>query len=259
MQNPLLIYMKIITWNIYNKSRKIKEGFEFIKSHEPDVLCLQEFPSSFMHLLKETDYKFFVSKDCNKVCFTKKHPVNSFLVVGIKKSIEAKSYAIKIINSARNNIVTKLTNLIECVEAIKIKLNYKGKEMDLLNVHLPMAAPPSERLRIMNSLLDTSSISSSIVCGDLNSFARKKHSWIIGRFFGYNKNDYDVDEHEIFDKLFKKNSLVNHFKDNVTHPFSGFQLDHILVPKHFGVKNKKIIKSGYRFSDHLPIMLELDL
>lgn len=48
--------MKIYSWNIFFKNGKLGRAFEFIKTLDFDVLCLQEVPEEFLARLRELPY-----------------------------------------------------------------------------------------------------------------------------------------------------------------------------------------------------------
>lgn len=248
--------MKIITWNILDKNKKIEASLDWIFGFNPEVICFQEYPSNSMRFLNQKGYSFVTARDCNYLPLNKKNQLKSLLVIGIKKEIKYRAKVIPLEIPAKN-IIQKITNLRECIEGLKITIRRKGKEINLFNIHLSVAAGHSTRLKQINKILEESS-KEKIICGDLNNFGHPLYNWLIGFILNFKPKDYLINEKRDFEKIYKRNNLKNLFSGKVTYPLTRQQLDHILISKDVIVKKKKVLKKGSNFSDHLPLLVEID-
>ncbi len=249
--------MRIITWNILNKNEKIKSSLGFIFKYKPDIICLQEFPEKSLPLLNQKEYHFVNASDCNTIVFNKKNQTNSLLVVGIKRKIKYNTEKISLKMPA-NNIIKRVTNLKESIEGLKVTIPHKGEDIVLFNCHLSFAARPSIRKKQLKKILKSGE-GNRIICGDFNDFGNHLFSWFIGFLFNYRSKDYKVDEKRNFENIFRRHNLKNLFHGKVTHPILRQQLDHILVSKKIKVEKNQVIKNGIKYSDHYPLLVDLNL
>jgi endonuclease/exonuclease/phosphatase family metal-dependent hydrolase len=247
--------MRIITWNIFNKNEKIKSSLNFIFKYNPDIVCLQEFPEESLDLLNQKEYHFVNAKDCTTITLNKKNQTNSLLIIGIKRKIKH-STEIFSLKMPANNIIKKITNLKESLEGLKITFTYKNNKISLFNCHLSFAARPFIRRKELRKILKNGN-GRRIICGDFNDFGNPFLNLFLGPFLNYRLKDYKINEIKYFERIFKKYKFNNWFFGEITHPISRQQLDYLLLSKELKIKNKEVLSEGSKFSDHLPLLVDL--
>ena len=209
--------------------------------------------------MEQKDYSFVHAKDCNTVSLDKKDQKDSLLVVGVRKGIKytAKKFPLRV---AARNIIKKLVHLKESLEGQKVVLHYKNNKIKLVNCHLSFAADPSvRRKQLIKILRKEGKVGKRIICGDFNDFGTPSLNWFVGFLFNFKSKDYKIDEEESFKRFYNKYKLNNLFSGKATHRSTKNQLDHILVSKGVGFKNNKTLKGGIKYSDHFPLLVDLDL
>jgi len=137
------------------------------------------------------------------------------------------------------------------------KIKYQNKIIKIFNVHLEVGAGPYIRFKQFFKTTEYfSSDMEDVVCGDFNIYGKWYKNFLIGWAMGFSFKEMFIDERRRFQKLFKSAGLKNPFYKKITYPTFALQLDHILIPESWEVKNVTLIKNRHG-SDHRPIMLEV--
>jgi len=249
--------MKIINWNLYYENKNLEKSLSLILSKNPDIICLQEFNYKKFSLLKKYKrYRFFHAKSFSILKKSFEEP--GYLVVGLKKPIDGK---IKVTSTPKlyvNNWVKWFMGWNEGLGSLIMNIKIENKEIRLFNLHLSCAATPSQRLTEMKFFMKyLRPDGNNIVCGDFNVSGKHYHK-LFGWLFGFKLKDYFSNERKSFNHLFKKYELKNIFKNKITYPFLNLQLDHILIPKKWGVLKKIVIKKSISYSDHFMLFSDID-
>ncbi len=177
------------------------------------------------------------------------------LIMTKQKPIFVKKY--KYDYALHNSILTKLYAAVirfeEQHHVLVVQLKVKGKSIQITNTRLSCAIGTSDRVQEFKTLVQKTKHRTvpTIYCGDFNVVDSKLFNRLTGWVRGFSHFDYLLDERESFEKLYKKEHLVNIFRGKstsfVNRPL--LQLDHILVPSQFPITSHTIIKNRYG-SDH---------
>jgi exodeoxyribonuclease-3 len=261
--------MKIISWNL-NGLRSVltkdKQGKKtsnenvleiLIKEQDPDILCLQETrcPCDFKVEFKELPYKYILSSTTKKgysgvAIFSKEKPIKiytDFIHNEEGRIIIFEFYNFYIVNAYVPNSKSDLSR-------IDYRINVWEKEIrDYLNKYQKKKAV--------------------IYLGDLNVAASEID--IYNAKSNEKKHGYTIEERTAFADLLDKCKLIDTFR--YMHPkdikyswFSnfaksrergiGWRIDYILISERLknNVKNADIL-SEYFGSDHIPVLLDIDI
>ena len=148
--------MKIITWNVNGIRAVIKKGFyDFMKEHNPDLICLQETKANKEQVELQLDnYKYQYWNSAEKkgysgtAIFSKAQPINVTYGLGIKKhDNEGRVITAEFEN---NYLVTVYT---PNSKRELLRLDYRQKEWDI------------DFLKFLKKLEKSKPV---IFCGDLN-------------------------------------------------------------------------------------------
>ncbi|KKR02121.1 MAG: hypothetical protein UU25_C0024G0005 [Microgenomates group bacterium GW2011_GWB1_40_9] len=226
----------------------------YILSLHPDVVCLQE-----VSRLNKQWLSTIPGYTINSCIESKhNHPLEKHMYILImtkQKPIFVKKF--KYDYAHHNSILTRLyaafVHFEEMHHVIAVRLKVKGKQIQITNTRLSCAIGTSDRVQEFKTLVRKVKHKTipTIYCGDYNVVDSKLFNRLTGWLRGFTRFDYLLDERASFEKLFKKEHLVNIFRGKstsfVNRPL--LQLDHILVPKTFLVQSHLLTKKRYG-SDH---------
>lgn len=254
--------MRIISWNVNNRNKKIKKGIRYILSLRPDVICLQEVPQRMM-LWLHTISGYTVSK-----CFDSKHHHKSTKHIYVctltkQKPIRVKRHIYD--NGFSNSLLTKLyTSLLHVKEqhtVLVATLQIRGKPIQIANTRLSCAIGTHDRLQEFTILIQKTKHPEilTIYCGDFNIVDSKIVNRLTGWLRGFNHFDYLLDERGSFEKLYQQEQLVNIFRGRSTSLVNRplLQLDHILVPYAFPIQSHSLTRKRFG-SDHRMLIIDVD-
>jgi endonuclease/exonuclease/phosphatase family metal-dependent hydrolase len=260
--------MKICSWNVYFYNTNPDEVLEFVKNNDFDIWCLQEVSEDLLDQLKRLSHDLVFttdhtrvdgefSEDCYLVILTKHKIINShsfmvseswqqpFRTKAFVKLMKRFNWVEKILNHHAIYADTKLTGQNETVRVFSTHLRHNGS---------------SERIKELSVISGFfSEEHSNILCGDFNTVY---NSWL--NMFNYIMGSPVQEampwnsETKIMERFFKDLNLKNPLKGKTTHSFFKGQLDHILVPEKWKVKEADVIQelSG---SDHYPIFTDIGI
>ena len=256
--------MKIVSWNIYFRNADFDRAFRFIESLEYDVLCLQEVPEELLTRLKKLPVDIRWSVDVDRLF--KQGTVRNYLVILSRHPIEdVREFTFSLPHIPwRTKLFMHLLrplgwSKIEGRTALiaDVKLPGYSSPVRVACLHLLLAHPSvrfTEFERTMEAIGETSE---KILCGDFNIIESPKVS-LISWAHGGTVLDTLLWKRERaeLERRFAHYRLVNPHLNQITHPFSRSQLDHILVSGHMKIKNSGVMEDPTG-SDHLPIFVEL--
>ena len=115
-----------------------------------------------------------------------------------------------------------------------------------------------DRLQALTTLIQNKIKIPTIYCGDFNIVDSTIFNRLTGWIRGFNHFDYVLDERASFEKLFKKEHLINIFRGKstsfVNRPL--LQLDHILVPNTFPIQSHVLMRKRFG-SDHRVLIADI--
>jgi endonuclease/exonuclease/phosphatase family metal-dependent hydrolase len=257
--------MKIYSWNMLYRNRELNRAFDFIAKSDFDIFCLQEVPEAFLARLKTLPCHIAFCIDEETLVAGAVTPV--YLVVLSKYPIVAEHmipfpdywprYPI------RSRLFVHLMRPLHFARAYNrhsffVDVMRDEQLVRIFNLHLPLAATPATRVEEFETALENRDTARpTIVCGDFNLIESPRVSllnWIFGGSladtFLYHR------ARTAMEKLFIKYELLNPLRGKDTHLFAASQLDHILVPRSFLIKNAVVLPDRVG-SDHHPIRVEI--
>lgn len=255
--------MKIVNWNVFDRNRKILKGLEYIKTLEPDIITLQEFPEKHIEQLFEmfpesTIVKTFDFESVSNI------GENTFLVNIIKNDLSPKTVTKKYSDFKPSSLLHSLLykNINKHVQRfnyLKTEIESEDNKISILNFHLPTSVNGRTRQRLIQVIFnELSGTEKVLVCADLNVSPNLYFDLFTGWAREYKYRDYKYNERNEVEKLFHGFNFENVFfgENTTTIPkiFGTFQFDHILS-KGINVQKKEILQNFG--SDHKVLVLEV--
>ncbi|MFN6943998.1 MAG: exodeoxyribonuclease III [Cytophagaceae bacterium] len=253
--------MKIITYNVNGLRSVLRKGFiDWLKASDPDIICLQEVKSTPLdvdpEIFRQYGYEIYwhpaIKKGYSGVAtLTKKKPLSHCIGCGIEKYDN---------------------------EGRVLRLDFET--FSVLNVYMPSGSSGEERQAFkMNWLEDFYTYSHDlktkfpnlIICGDFNichqaidihnpksnanssGFLPEERDWMT-RFFG---NGF-LDAFRHFNKE-PHNYTWWSYRANARTKNLGWRIDYHTVTESMSERLKRsVILSETKYSDHCPVLLEID-
>lgn len=256
--------MRIISWNVNNRNKKIKKGIRFILSLSPDVICLQEVPLNILEWLK-TIATYTVSfchdwinsrsetKNCYICTLTKQKPIR------VQSCIFSPGPIRSILNTF---IYMRMLHNVEQHRVLAITIKTSVGKLQIANTRLSCAPNIFSRLEMFHDMIQAVQRKTipTIYCGDFNVFDSKVVKVLTGWLRGFHIFDYRINERIAFEILFAKERLVNIFRGKSTFIVNRplLQLDHILIPHSFIVTGHTLTRKRYG-SDHRMLIADIDV
>ncbi|MCF6280009.1 MAG: endonuclease/exonuclease/phosphatase family protein [Flavobacteriaceae bacterium] len=228
----------IYKWKKEGKEETLKLVSDFIKEKDPDVICFQEFLTTYG---VNFDYKYkFINNNPNRnisyfgqAIYSKYKIINSGSV-----DFNSVSNNAIFVDIVKNNDTIRVYNVHLESQRIQLdKENFGEKDSEKLLKRLKttfkLQAEQAEKLVTH----EKTSNYKTIICGDFNNTA---FSWAYHKLKG-DKNDAFVEAGKGFGKSYDY--------------FFPTRIDFILADKQFEINNFKTY--GIEYSDHYPIMARL--
>lgn len=256
--------MKIYSWNMLFRNREQDRAFDFIAQSDFDIFCLQEVPEEFLKRL-QTLRCFIASRiDVEKLYGPETIPM--FNVILSKHPIEAEGeipfpdywhllpFRTRIfVHLMPQELFSKIRNR----GGLYADVTIHGVQMRVFNLHLVLAQPAWRLKEFETAMAERDPSRPTIVCGDFNTIEAPHISilnWLLGGrvsdVFFHSRERTDINKH------FVQHELINALAGSITHQLSRSQLDHILVPLSFSIKNAEVLPDRIG-SDHHPIRVEI--
>jgi len=255
--------MRIVSWNVNSRNKKIKKGIHYILSLSPDVICLQEVPQRILSYLQTlSDYSL-------STCFDSKHhkiPQKNIYVCTLTKQQPMRVTKHTYDNGFSNSLLTKFYTFLLHVEekhmVLVVTLMIHRKKIQIANTRLSCAIGTHDRLQELTTLIQKTKHPTipTIYCGDFNVVDSKIFNRLTGWIRGFDHFDYLLDERKAFEALYTKEHLVNIFRGKSTSIINRplLQLDHILVPYSFITIGNGLTRKRYG-SDHKMLITDINV
>lgn len=260
--------MKIASWNLCFDNQFQFENLNILLSkHDPDIVCLQEVNQKMLDILgTSSDFSAWNFTSCRDFERHEKYRFSEDLEESIQNSVAFLVIMSKEKFTQGNEEFTHhlplkpsmATRHFRILQPRKFQfIDIKG--FRIFNLHLEVSSGSARRKSEFNKVLSffKKDGGGNIICGDLNIFSKFWINILIGWGFNFSIRDYFTNERRAFNRIFKKNALINVFSKKITFPKLRMQLDHILIPRGTNVKQVLLAKSPFD-SDHKYIFVELD-
>jgi endonuclease/exonuclease/phosphatase family metal-dependent hydrolase len=256
--------MIIYSWNMLYRNRELDRAFEFIRTSDFDIFCLQEVPEAFLKRLQTLPCEIAFRTDVERLLPS---GISHNFVVTLSKSpitaqgeIPFPDYAQLLPFYTRffvRFMPSRFFSEIRNRSGSYTDINRNGQSIRVFNLHLALAHPARRLAEFEHAMTERDRSRLTIVCGDFN-ILEALHitplNWILGGrmsdalFYGR--------ERTVIEKHFIKHELANALRGNVTHPLSQSQLDHILVSHSFSIAEASVLPERIG-SDHHPIRVRI--
>lgn len=258
--------MKIYSWNMLFRNQELDRAFDFIEETEFDIFCLQEVPEGFLRRLQKLPYFIAYRIDVERIVDDDVHP--HYVVILSKHPIAAQGEIplpdYQELLPLRSRAFIRLMKPFGFAKIrnrgaiyADIRVPSIPRTVRVFNLHLILARPEWRLKEFETAMAERDPSRPTIVCGDFNTIESAHISglnWILGgrahEAFLYTRERTQLEER------FVAHELQNVLRDNVTHPLSRSQLDHILVSHSFSIQEASVVPDRIG-SDHHPIRAEV--
>ena len=259
--------MKIYSWNILFRNKELDRAFEFIRTTDFDIFCLQEVPADFLTHLKtlpvavvaipETDRVFKGKHSTQYVVLLSRYPIRTF------EAISLPYYDLDL--PLRGKLFTWLMFALRLWakglgnrHAAHADIETPTGIVRVFNLHLTLTQPAWRLEEFERAMTERDTTLPAIVCGDFNILESPKIT-LLNWLLGGSIDDVFLwmRERTHIEKRFVSHELSNPLRGKNTHPLSRSQLDHILVSHSLTVKDAQVIPDRIG-SDHHPIRVEIE-
>ena len=256
--------MKIYSWNMLFRNRELDRAFDFISKTDFDIFCLQEVPETFLtrlrtlpfHMVDAVDVdRLFARTNRNHLVILSRYPISG------SGSIPWPDYWPLL--PLRTKLFVRLMrplhwSKIKNRNSLYADLMVKESPVRIFNLHTALTKPDLRIREFERVLAERDPSHATIVCGDFN-LIESPHMSLLNWFVGGSIADtlFYRRERTRIEKRFVEHKLINPLRGEITHPFSGSQLDHILVSHSFTIKNVEVLSDRIG-SDHHPIRVEVE-
>lgn len=246
------------------RNKELDRAFAFIAEADFDVFCLQEVPEHFLPRLKALPYHCSAAIDVVRLLPAGEEPnyvviLSRFPIVS-SDTIPFPDYWPNLPFQAR--LFVRLLrpagfSRIRSRGGQYVDLDTPRGVVRLFNLHLVLANPEWRFAELEKAMLERNHGQPTIVCGDFN-ILESLHITPLNWVFGGRVGDalFHKRERTHIEKRFVAHELTNALRGKVTHAISRSQLDHVLVSRHFSIKNAVVIADSAG-SDHNPIRVEV--
>lgn len=244
--------MKVVSWNVWNRNRRIDLVEGFIRGTNADVLALQELSREHVDAIRGiAGYEFVLADD-----FVEKGELSHLGLLTRLPVRDANTVTHNAEWATSPSIAGRFMRWQECLQSQSVLLSAGTKEVRVVNIHLSCAVSPRVRAAQLAEVTGHFGSDDAIVlCGDFNSFAKPALNIAIGWAFGFGLPDLMTDEQQRIADFAAAKGMERIFADEITHPRHRLQLDHILTQRlHLIASHVEIECFG---SDHRPLVATL--
>lgn len=252
--------MTVYSWNMLYRNKRLDEAFEFIRSSEWDVFCLQEVPETMLERLRTLSCEIAFRQDVEKLfddstvimynVILSRYPIRASSEVPFPDYQGPEPLRTKVFRRIMPEHFPALRNRGGVIADIDVN----GAAVRIFDLHLILAAQPRQRLEEFERAMAKRDPSlHSIVCGDFNTL-EKPHITILNWLFGGSLSHaaFYKRERMLIEERFVEHGLWNPLRGSRTHGLSRSQLDHILVSRELAVERAEVLPDRHG-SDHHPI------
>jgi endonuclease/exonuclease/phosphatase family metal-dependent hydrolase len=252
--------MKIYSWNVLYSNKDMEGVRTFISGLDYDVLCLQEVPDTLLADLKKLPVNIAYHQEVARVLKTGGRAPN-YSVILSKHSIgeQGKISFEELRVPLRTRLFVSLLLTIDLFcfvaerGALYADITVNGRILRVFCVHLTLWGPHNRAREFQVLEQHLSPTMPHVIAGDFNIIEfgpLKILSWLLGAPLWQGMPWYP--ERSLFEKRFTSAGLQNPLRNQVTHPFSKSQLDHILLSNDFTVTEATVLMDAHG-SDHHPV------
>lgn len=251
--------MTIYSWNMLYRNKRLDEAFEFIRSSEWDVFCLQEVPEAFFERLKTLPFHLASGTDAERLLpvgaehvrlvILSKHPVETQREISYDEYWHLRPLRTRVFTRLMAHWFSPFRNR----HALYADLRTAGGLVRVFNLHLVLARSAWRLEEFERAMAERDPSVHTVVCGDLNTL-EKPHIAALNWLLGGHASDalFYRRERTIMEKRFFEHGLSNPLLGRKTHGLSRSQLDHILVSHELSVEQAEVVRERHG-SDHHPI------
>lgn len=249
------------------RNKELDRAFEFIRTSDFDIFCLQEVPEEFLKQLQtlpltvaaipETDRIFKGKHSTQYVVILSRYPIRT--VEAIPLSYHDPNLPF------RGKLFTRLMFALRLWakglgnrHAAHADIETPTGIVRVFNLHLTLTQPAWRLEEFERAMTERDTTLPAIVCGDFNILESPKITllnWLLGG--RVSDTILWMRERTHIEKRFVSHELSNPLRGKNTHPLSRSQLDHILVSNSFSIKDAHVIPDRIG-SDHHPIRVEIE-
>ncbi len=261
--------MKIYSWNVLFKNKKLDNVLAFIEKLDFDILTLQEVSEELLERLKQLPYSLASSTDKVRIDEFGKNFTDSLVILSRYSIVQQESilfpaewYQEPV--AWQSKLARKLLSWRHSYKSrsgLRVEVFLPdSKRIQIVCAHLAIVfATPETRQMEFDFLMQKRNNELPVIfCGDFN-ILELPHITLLNWLSGGKLSDWMFwwGERQTFENKFQEYFLQNPLKGMMTHPIAISQIDHILIPKDFQVISKKVLRSKFG-SDHNPVMVEVD-
>lgn len=260
--------MKIYSWNVLFKNKKLNDVLAFIEGLDFDILALQEVSEDLLERLKALPFNLASSVDTARTNATGKTSTDSLVILS-RHPIEKQESVVFPVDWYQGPVAwqAKLAGKLlswrhpyKNKSGLRVEISLPNpKRVQIFCTHLAVVfATPAVRQKEFDFLMQKRNKDiPTIFCGDFN-ILELPHIALLNWLSGGKLSDWIFwwRERETFKSKFLEYSLQNPLQGMMTHPIAFSQIDHILIPKDFPVLSRKVLQSKFG-SDHNPVMVEI--
>jgi endonuclease/exonuclease/phosphatase family metal-dependent hydrolase len=245
--------MRIVSWNVFNRSRDIDRFERFVRETKADIFAFQELtPVHIARLEAAAGHTLHLAED-----FAEE---GEMTYLGLFTPHPARDHRVTPINPARDvsdSRVGRKNQWQECFESQSLDIEIAGETVRAFNLHLACAVSPRARAAQLSSA--TAALDGSrraVICGDFNSFGKPWLSPLIGLPYGFALRDLVTDEIRLLDRFGARHGLERSPRRAVTFPKFRLHLDHIFTR---GLAIRAVrVEADTHGSDHRPVIVDAD-
>lgn len=245
--------MKIVSWNVLNRNRRVDLVEKFIRDVDADVLALQELSEEHIAAIRNIDgYALHLADD-----FVEKREISYLGLLTRLPSRDVKVIVHNREHAVSPSIAGRVMRWRECLQSQSVLVEVGAREVRVVNVHLSCAVSPRVRAAQLAEMVEHFGSDDAVaLCGDFNSFAKPMLNIAIGWAFGFGLPDLMTDEERLIAEFAATLNMERNFTDVITLPRYRLQLDHILT------RGLNIISNHVEIecfgSDHRPLVATLE-
>ncbi len=251
--------MKLYSWNMYSYNQRLDQAFDFIQNLDFDFFCLQEVPKIFLERLQTSTFGIAYFNDVKRT-FPDREEFYYVVILTPHRILHTGSFFISqgLVQPLRTRLFIKLMGWSEIDDNGIVYADIQIQKLFLRVFSSRLRNDgPTERRREFSIIANHLNIHyPNIICGDFNIIdnpLQKVFNWLMGSSIWEAMPWYP--ERKICENQFSQHNLQNPLRGQTTHNLFPNQLDHILIPKSFFVRENRVLKDS-RGSDHYPVFVE---
>ncbi|MEK7604839.1 MAG: endonuclease/exonuclease/phosphatase family protein, partial [Patescibacteria group bacterium] len=181
--------MKIYSWNILFRNKEFDRAFEFIRTSDFDIFCLQEVPADFLTRLETLPYHYASTIDAERIgrgttpiylVILSRYPITGQNIAHFPEYWAQWPWRTRLfVRLMRPFHFTKIKNR----HGFSVDITIDGRTFHVFNLHLILAHPDLRLAEFEHALVERDRSRPGIVCGDFNILESPKITllnWLLG-------------------------------------------------------------------------------